>query len=216
MLRVEHEAVVLIELGEAEARLRGRRRGGGFDGRTHLVVRIQLLRILEEREQRRDQGVDAGHDANRNLAPPPGRTTRGSRKAHECGDSNRQEDTGQHEYVIPPFVVSRGLGVERSERCHLHAELGDAHELPLSEAFRLRGLVTEVPLDQFDRREPRSRSALETRRRRPGVINRRVRSADAGRRRLGILFVFEILPGRGITSEGAHRQTRHQAWPKRR
>ena len=30
MLRVEHEAVVLIELGEAEARLRGRRRGGGF------------------------------------------------------------------------------------------------------------------------------------------------------------------------------------------
>ena len=50
MLRVEHEAVVLIELGEAEARLRGRRRGGGFDGRTHLVVRIQLLRIFEECE----------------------------------------------------------------------------------------------------------------------------------------------------------------------
>ena len=58
----EHEAVVLIQLREAEAR---------------LVVRIQLLRILEEREQRRDQRVDAGHDANRNLAPPPGRTTRG-------------------------------------------------------------------------------------------------------------------------------------------
>ena len=53
MLRVKHEAVVLIELGEAEAR---------------LVVRIQLLRIFEEREQRRDQGVDAGQDANRNLS----------------------------------------------------------------------------------------------------------------------------------------------------
>ena len=34
MLRVEHEAVVLIELGEAEAR---------------LIVRVELLRILEER-----------------------------------------------------------------------------------------------------------------------------------------------------------------------
>ena len=53
VLRVEHEAVVLVELGEAEAR---------------LVVRIQLLRIFEEREQRRDQGVDAGQDANRNLS----------------------------------------------------------------------------------------------------------------------------------------------------
>ena len=94
---------------------------------------------------------------------------------------------------------------------HHFAQLGDAHELPLSEAFRLRGLVTEVPLYQLDGREPRGRSALQARRRRAGVINRRVRTADAGGRRLGILFVFEILPGRGITSEGAHRQTRHQA-----
>ena len=35
VLRVEHEAVVLVELGEAEAR---------------LVVGVQLLRIFEERE----------------------------------------------------------------------------------------------------------------------------------------------------------------------
>ena len=39
MLRVEHEAVVLVELGEAEAR---------------LIVRVELLRILEERQERRN------------------------------------------------------------------------------------------------------------------------------------------------------------------
>ena len=49
VLRVEHEAVVLVELGEAEAR---------------LVVRVELLRILEEGEEGRDQRVDAGQDAN--------------------------------------------------------------------------------------------------------------------------------------------------------
>ena len=39
VLRVEHEAVVLVELGEAEAR---------------LIVRVELLRILEERQERRN------------------------------------------------------------------------------------------------------------------------------------------------------------------
>ena len=39
VLRVEHEAVVLIQLREAEAR---------------LIVRVELLRILEERQERRN------------------------------------------------------------------------------------------------------------------------------------------------------------------
>ena len=43
-------------------------------------------------------------------------------------------------------------------------------------------------------------------RRRTGIINRRVRAADAGRRRLGILFV----PGRRIASEGAHLADRYR------
>ena len=100
MLRVKHEAVVLIELGEAEAR---------------LVARVQLLRILEERQESSNQSVDARHDADGDFAPPARGTPRGGREAHERRDSYREEDTGQHKYVIPPFVVPRGLGVERRE-----------------------------------------------------------------------------------------------------
>ena len=39
VLRVEHEAVVLVELGEAEAR---------------LVVRVEFLRVFQKRKKRRD------------------------------------------------------------------------------------------------------------------------------------------------------------------
>ena len=39
MLRVKHEAVVLIELGEAQPR---------------LVVRVEFLRVFQKRKQSRD------------------------------------------------------------------------------------------------------------------------------------------------------------------
>ena len=53
VLAMKHEPMILIQLGEAEAR---------------LVVRVKLLRVLEERQEGSDQSVDAGQDANRNLS----------------------------------------------------------------------------------------------------------------------------------------------------
>ena len=82
VLRMEHEAVVLIQLREAEAR---------------LIVRVKLLRILEEGEEGRDQRVDAGQDANRNLASPSGVAPCGRRKTHECGDGDREKDGREHQ-----------------------------------------------------------------------------------------------------------------------